>query len=111
MAWSAASIRSTRSGVVVTSKRESALIRDRAHAAVAGSPRPFPIQFDAARRRLPVRRCGPTICEGIDDGDFEFVNMDMASARVDTIDQALAVIREVVTTSICTCCLFLLLVA
>jgi hypothetical protein len=42
---------------------------------------------------------GPTICEGIDDGDFEFIRMDMASARVDSIDQALAVIREAVTTS------------
>jgi hypothetical protein len=35
-----------------------------------------------------------TICEPVDEGDFELVNMDMASTRVDTIDQALAVIRE-----------------
>jgi hypothetical protein len=35
-----------------------------------------------------------TICEPIHDGDFELVNMDMASTRVETIDQALAVIRE-----------------
>jgi hypothetical protein len=42
---------------------------------------------------------GATICEGVDDGDFEFVNMEMARARVDTIDQALAVIRDAVITS------------
>jgi hypothetical protein len=35
-----------------------------------------------------------TICEPVHDGDFELVSMDMASTRVDTIDQALAVIRE-----------------
>jgi hypothetical protein len=35
-----------------------------------------------------------TICESVDEGDFELVSMDMASIRVDTIDQALAVIRE-----------------
>jgi hypothetical protein len=35
-----------------------------------------------------------TICEPVDEGDFELINMDMASTRVDTIDQALAVIRE-----------------
>jgi hypothetical protein len=35
-----------------------------------------------------------TICESVDEGDFELVSMDMASTRVDTIDQALAVIRE-----------------
>jgi hypothetical protein len=35
-----------------------------------------------------------TICEGVDEGDFELVGMDLASTRVDTIDQALAVIRE-----------------
>jgi hypothetical protein len=32
----------------------------------------------------------------MDDDDFELVNMDVASARVDTIDQVLAVIREAV---------------
>jgi hypothetical protein len=35
-----------------------------------------------------------TICESISEGDFELVGMDLASTRVDTIDQALAVIRE-----------------
>jgi hypothetical protein len=35
-----------------------------------------------------------TACEALDEGDFEFVNMEVASTRVDTIDQALAVIRE-----------------
>jgi hypothetical protein len=40
-----------------------------------------------------------TICEPVDEGDFELVNMDMASTRVDTIDQALAVIREALQTA------------
>jgi hypothetical protein len=35
-----------------------------------------------------------TICEPVHEDDFELVSMDMASTRVDTIDQALAVIRE-----------------
>ena len=39
---------------------------------------------------------GATICEAIDDEDFELVNMDVASARVASIDQALAVIRDAV---------------
>ena len=37
-----------------------------------------------------------TVCEPINDDDFEFVNIDVACARVDTIDQALAVIRDAV---------------
>ena len=67
-------------------------------------PRASPIQFYSveltplAEGRLSVG-VGATICEGLDEGDFEFVNMDMASARVDTIDEALAVIREAVTAS------------
>jgi hypothetical protein len=35
-----------------------------------------------------------TICEPLRDGDFELVSMDVASTRVETVDQALAVIRE-----------------
>ena len=68
------------------------------------TPRLSPIQFYSveltplAEGRLSVG-VGATICEGLDEGDFEFVNMDMASARVDTIDEALAVIREAVTAS------------
>lgn len=63
-----------------------------------------PIQFYAveitplAGGRLFVG-VGATICEEIDETDFELVNMDMASARVDTIDQALAVIRDAVVSS------------
>jgi hypothetical protein len=38
-----------------------------------------------------------TICEPVHGDDFELVNMDVASVRVDSIDQALAVIREAVT--------------
>jgi hypothetical protein len=38
-----------------------------------------------------------TICESVDEGDFELVSMDMASTRVDTIEQALAVVREAFT--------------
>jgi hypothetical protein len=69
------------------------------------APRQFPpIQFYAveitplAGGRLFVG-VGATICEEIDETDFELVNMDMASARVDTIDQALAVIRDAVISS------------
>ena len=59
-------------------------------------PRPPPIQFYAVDitplegGRLFVG-VGATICETVDDADFELVNMDVASARVDAIDQALAV--------------------
>jgi hypothetical protein len=42
---------------------------------------------------------GARICETVDDDDFELVNMDVAYARVDTIDQALAVIRKVVAST------------
>jgi hypothetical protein len=42
---------------------------------------------------------GATFCETVDDDDFELVNMEMASAGVDTIDQALAVIREAVAST------------
>jgi hypothetical protein len=35
-----------------------------------------------------------TVCEAIRDDDFELVNMDVASARVGTIEEALAVIRN-----------------
>ncbi|MCU1276233.1 MAG: hypothetical protein JWO48_3664 [Bryobacterales bacterium] len=37
-----------------------------------------------------------TICEAIHDDDFELVNMEVASARVATIEDALAVIRDAV---------------
>jgi hypothetical protein len=42
---------------------------------------------------------GATICETVDDDDFELVHMDVAAARVDTIDQVLAVIREAVVST------------
>ena len=42
---------------------------------------------------------GATICETVDDDEIELVNMDVASARVDTIDQVLAVIREAVVST------------
>jgi hypothetical protein len=35
-----------------------------------------------------------TVCEAIRDDDFELVNMDVASARVESIEEALAVIRN-----------------
>jgi hypothetical protein len=35
-----------------------------------------------------------TFCEQARDDGFELVNMEMASARVETIDDVLAVIRE-----------------
>ena len=36
-----------------------------------------------------------TLCEPVRDDDFELVDVDMASERVTTIDEALAVIRAV----------------
>jgi hypothetical protein len=39
---------------------------------------------------------GAIVCESIGDDDYELVNMDVASARVGTIDEALAVIRTAV---------------
>lgn len=62
-------------------------------------PNLLPIQFYSveitplADGRMSVGMSA-TICEPVDEGDFELVNVDMASTRVDTIDQALAVIRE-----------------
>jgi hypothetical protein len=54
-----------------------------------GVPRPLaPIQFYSVEIML--------ICETV---DFELVNMDVAYARVDAIDQALAVIRRVVAST------------
>jgi hypothetical protein len=41
---------------------------------------------------------GATFCEAADD-EFELVHMDVANERVDTIDQALGVIREAVVTT------------
>jgi hypothetical protein len=35
-----------------------------------------------------------TVCEVIRDDDFELVYMDVASARVETVEEALAVIRD-----------------
>ena len=35
-----------------------------------------------------------TVCEPLPDDDFELVSMEVASARVETIDDVLAVIRE-----------------
>jgi len=69
-------------------------------AADHGRPPNFPpIQFYSveitplADGRMSVGMSA-TICEPIREDDFELVSMDMASTRVDTIDQALAVIRE-----------------
>jgi hypothetical protein len=70
-----------------------------------GELRPPPIQFYSveimplADGRMSVG-VGATFCETVDDDDFELVNMDVASARVDTIDEALAVIREAVASTI-----------
>jgi len=41
-----------------------------------------------------------TICETVDDDEFELVNMDVTSARVDTIDEVLAVIRQAVASTL-----------
>jgi hypothetical protein len=67
-----------------------------------GRPQPGPqIQFYSvqimplADGRLAVGMSA-TVCESVHDDDFELVNMDVASARVETIEDALAVIREAV---------------
>jgi hypothetical protein len=74
-------------------------------AAASGKPPPLPpIQFYSVELtpleggRLAVG-VGATICESVDDAEFELVHMDVASQRVDTIDQALAVIRDAVTST------------
>ena len=69
-----------------------------------GRSRPLPssqIQFYSveiiplADGRIAVSMSA-TVCEPVREDDFELVNMEMASERVATIDQALAVIREAV---------------
>ena len=61
-----------------------------------------PIQFYSvqvtplADGRLSVG-VSATLCETIYEDDFEFVSMDMGSARVRSIDEALAVIRDAIT--------------
>ena len=69
-----------------------------------GLPAPPPIQFYSieltplADGHLAVG-IGATICEPVDDADFELVNMDVATARVVSIDHALAVIRDAVVST------------
>jgi hypothetical protein len=79
------------------------MLETNAEAADHGRPPEFsPIQFYSveitplADGRMSVGMSA-TICEPIHDGDFELVGMDLASTRVDTIEQALAVIREAFT--------------
>jgi alkanesulfonate monooxygenase SsuD/methylene tetrahydromethanopterin reductase-like flavin-dependent oxidoreductase (luciferase family) len=73
-------------------------------AAPSAASRP-PIQFYSVQLmplsdgRMSVG-VGATLCETVDEADFELVNMDVASARVDTIDEALAVIRQAVASTI-----------
>jgi hypothetical protein len=55
------------------------------------APRPTPIQFYSVELTPLVDGCmsvgvGATVCESIGDDDFELVNIDVASARVDTIE-------------------------
>jgi hypothetical protein len=42
---------------------------------------------------------GATFCEAIDDDGYELVNIDVASGRADSIDHALAMIREAVVST------------
>jgi hypothetical protein len=76
------------------------MLQPNVDAADHGRPPDFPaIQFYSveimplADGRMSVGMSA-TICESVDEGDFELIGMDLASTRVDTIDQALAVIRE-----------------
>jgi len=66
----------------------------------SGPPPPIPqIQFYSveimplADGRISVGMSA-TVCESVHEDDFELVNMEVASARVGTIDEALAVIRN-----------------
>jgi hypothetical protein len=43
---------------------------------------------------------GATVCESVADGDFALVNMNVAAARVATIDEALALIRTAVVATL-----------
>jgi hypothetical protein len=69
-----------------------------------GLPPPPPIQFYSIEL-TPLEGgtiavgIGATLCEATDDAEFELVHMDVANERVDTIDQALGVIREAVTST------------
>ena len=70
------------------------------HAAPSGRLPPSPqIQFYSveimplADGRISVGMSA-TVCESVHEDDFELVNMEVASARVGTIDEALAVIRN-----------------
>jgi hypothetical protein len=69
--------------------------------ATSQAPPTSPIQFYSVEimplsdGRVSVG-IGATICEAVDDEDFQLINMDVANARVDTIDEALAVIRQAV---------------
>ena len=71
-------------------------------AADAGRSSDPPIQFYSveltplADGRLSVG-VSATVCETIRDDDFELVNVEMASERVGTIDEALMVIRNAVS--------------
>jgi hypothetical protein len=65
-----------------------------------GRPPPNPqIQFYSVQI-MPLADGGmsvgmsATVCEAIRDDDFELVDMEVASARVGTIEDALAVIRD-----------------
>jgi hypothetical protein len=74
-------------------------------APTGGTPRPTPIQFYSVELTPLVDGCmavgvGATVCESIGDGDYELVNMDVASARVGTIDEALALIRTAVVATL-----------
>ena len=71
-----------------------------------GRPRPSPpIQFYSVQI-MPLAGGGmavdmsATVCESIHDDDFELVTTDAISARVATIDEALAVIRDVVAATL-----------
>jgi hypothetical protein len=74
-------------------------------AAPSSASRPPPIQFYSVEimplsdGRMSVG-VGATLCETVNDDDFELVNMDLASERVATIDEALAVIRQAVASTI-----------
>jgi hypothetical protein len=72
-------------------------------AAPSAASRP-PIQFYSVQLmplsdgRMSVG-VGATLCETVDEADFELVNMDLASERVDTIEAALTVIRLAVAST------------
>lgn len=66
------------------------------NAAGTRAPAPLPLQY-VSIELMPITGGQLSVAlkaTFLDEADFEFVGQDLANARVHTIDQALAIIRE-----------------